>query len=525
MQKGHTMVDEVVFPGLMMERPLLLKDFADRAQQVFGRAEVVSHRDGVVTRRTMAETIERARRLASSLDRLGIRIGDRVATFGWNTQEHLELYIAIPAMGAVLHPINIRIHASEVEYIARHAEDRVVFIDDSLSDRFPLVDTIEHEIVMGDGHREGALAYEQLISDGDPDFEFPEIPENSAAAMCYTSGTTGMPKGVVYSHRSTVLHTLLESLPDLYGFRESDTLLPIVPMFHANAWGLPYAALMVGAKLVLPGDISAPAAVADLIAREKVTFAAAITTIWHGIAQLDDLPDLSSLREVIAGGAPVGEALFRALDERGIPTIQGFGMTEANPLLGVGRPPARLEPQSAEWIAARLSLGRTPPLVGVKIDDSVGGEMLLSGNTIASGYFKATPDQASRFDGGWMRTGDIVTRDDDGLLRIVDRTKDLVKSGGEWISSVDLENAIMSYPAVVEATVVAAPDDRWGERPFAFVTGTEIDLEDLRAFLEERVAKWWIPEHIQIVPEIAKTSVGKFDKKLLRERARSHLST
>ncbi|MFO6453066.1 long-chain fatty acid--CoA ligase [Aeromicrobium sp. LTX1] len=505
-----------------MHRPLLLTDFAERAARVFPDQEVVSHRAGRITRRTMAETVERARRLASSLSRLGVGVGDRVGTFAWNTQEHLELYIAVPAMGAVLHPVNIRLHESDISYIVDHAGDRVMFVDDSLSDRLPRVDCVEHEVVMGGGERDGALSYEQLIAEGDPEFPFVSVPETSAAAMCYTSGTTGAPKGVVYSHRSTVLHTLLQSLPDAYGLSESDTILPIVPMFHANAWGLPYAALMVGAKLVLPGEIAAPADVARLIEAERVTFAAAITTIWHGISQLSTVPDVSSLREAVAGGAPVSESLLRDLDAIGITAIQGFGMTEVNPLLGVGRPPARLDPADPAWMSARLSQGRPMPLVGVEVDEEVGGELLLSGNTVASGYYRATAEQSNRFtEDGWMRTGDIVTRDGDGLLRLVDRTKDLVKSGGEWISSVELENAIMMHPAVAEATVVAIPDERWGERPYAFVVpraGASLDVPDLKAFLQERVAKWWIPQDIEIVGEIAKTSVGKFDKKRLREQ-------
>ena len=511
------------FPGLMMTRPLLLKEIVERAESFFGRQTVVSTRNGVRRERTVAETVERSRRLASSLSRLGIGLGDRVATFGWNTQEHLELYLAVPAMGAVLHPVNIRIHDSDIRAILDHAGDRVVFVDGSLSDRLPRVDGVETEVLMGAGEREGALSYEQLIADGDPAFEFPDIPEGSASAMCYTSGTTGMPKGVVYSHRSTVLHTILQTLPDLYGLRESDVVLPVVPMFHANAWGIPYAALMVGARLVLPGESATPRDIARTIAQERVTFSAAITTIWHDITQLPELPDLSSVREVVAGGAPVNEALLRRLDAIGLRAVQGYGMTEVNPLLSVGRPPARLEADSPEWMDARLAQGRPMPFVGVQVDDEVGGELMLGGNTVASGYYRSPEQSSDRFtDDGWMRTGDIVTLDEDGILRLVDRTKDLVKSGGEWISSVELENAIMSHPDVLEATVVAAPSTRWGERPCAFVCvrdGAGLDPDALRGFLADRVAKWWVPELIEFVPEIAKTSVGKFDKKLLRGRA------
>ncbi|MBK1789442.1 long-chain-fatty-acid--CoA ligase [Prauserella sp. ASG 168] len=501
----------------MMNRPLLLKDFAERAETVFARQLVVGYRDGERHVRTVAETIERARRLASSLHRLGIRPGDRVATFASNSLEHLELYLAVPAMGAVLHPLNIRIHRDEIRYVIEHAGDRVVFVDSELRDRLPAADTLEHTVTIGPG---AGLDHETLIADGEPGFEFPEIPEDSAAAMCYTSGTTGQPKGVVYSHRSTVLHTLLQCLPDQYGLAERDIVLPLVPMFHANAWGLPYASLMVGARLVLPGTTSAPSEIAGMIAAERVTFAAAVPTVWHGISQLDDLPDVSSLREVVAGGAPLSRDLLTRLDRIGIPAIQGFGMTEVNPLLGVGRPPARLAEGSDEWMSARLSQGRPMPLVDVRVDDSVGGELLLSGNTVARSYYNADEQNSDRFtEDGWMRTGDIVTRDHDGLLRLVDRTKDLVKSGGEWISSVELENAIMAHSQVLEASVVAVPDERWGERPCAFVVrtaGSTLSSDDLRAHLADEVAKWWIPDRIEFVPEIAKTSVGKFDKKRLR---------
>lgn len=518
------MTTDAVFPGLMSKRPLLLKSFVERAEQVFADQVMISYRDGVRHTRTVAETIERARRLASSLRRLGIGIGDRVGTFAWNTQEHLELYLAVPSMGAVLHPVNIRIHADEIRYVVEHAGDRLLFVDASLMDRLPDLSTVEHRVVIDGSASDGVLDYETLIADGDPSFQFPEIPEESASAMCYTSGTTGLPKGVVYSHRSTVLHTLLESLPDLYGFRESDVILPIVPMFHANAWGLPYAAMMVGASMVLPGERTSAAQVAQLIAEEKVTFAAAITTIWHDIARLDDPPDMSSLREAIAGGAPVSETLLRQLDRLGVPVIQGFGMTELNPLLSIGRPPARLTPGTDEWMSARQAQGRPIPLVDVRVDESVGGELQLRGNTVASSYYDLEGHDGFT-DDGWIRTGDIVSIDRDGLVRLVDRTKDLIKSGGEWISSVELENALMYHPDVTEATVVAVPDDRWGERPYAFVVlraGASSTSQDLKQHLRERVAKFWVPDEIEFVGEIVKTSVGKFDKKLLRLAAGEH---
>ncbi|HUO70493.1 MAG TPA: long-chain fatty acid--CoA ligase [Solirubrobacteraceae bacterium] len=511
--------------GLMMRTPLLVRSIAARAGLLFREREIVSMTATGAERTTYGEIVERALRLASALTELGIRPGDRVATFGWNSRRHLELYLAVPSMGAVLHTLNIRLFDDDLRYIVRHAEDRVVFLDASLAERMPHFDGVEHEVLMpdADAHRDGALDYEALIASGDPSFEFPDLDENAAAAMCYTSGTTGMPKGVVYSHRSTVLHSLLANQADAIGLRERDTVLPIVPMFHANAWGLPYAACLAGSKLVLPGPRMDPASLAQLIADERVTFAGAVPTIWQGIAQLDPAPDLSSLERIVCGGSAVPEALTRTYDARfGVPIIQAWGMTETSPLASVSLvPPGRSENDDAGY-ALRALQGRVVPLVEYRIDEDAGGELQVRGPTIARSYYNDESGDAAKFtDDGWLRTGDVAELKDGAFIKLVDRTKDLVKSGGEWISSVELENAIMAHPDVVEAAVVAIIDERWGERPCACVVrreGSALDADGLREFLADRVAKWWLPERVEFIKEVPKTSVGKFDKKVLRAR-------
>jgi fatty-acyl-CoA synthase len=507
----------------MMRTPLLVRGIAERAEQLFARREVVSVTASGLERSTYGEVVRRARRLAAALSQLGISPGDRVATFGWNSVRHLELYLAVPSMGAVLHTLNIRLFEDDLRYVVRHAEDRVVFVDASLAELMPRFEGIEHEIVMPDGScdREGALEYEELIASGDEDFGFPDLDENAAAAMCYTSGTTGRPKGVVYSHRSVVLHTLLTNQADGPGLTERDTALPIVPMFHANAWGLPYAAALAGAKLVLPGPRMEPGALADLIASERVTFAAAVPTIWHGIAQLEPPADLSSVTRLISGGSAVPESLIRLYDERfGVPLIQAWGMTETSPMASVSRvPPQDFEDDRA--YAIRGMQGRVVPLVEFRVDAEAGGELEVRGPTVASGYYNDQSSVEKFSDDGWLRTGDVAEIEHGSMIRLVDRTKDLIKSGGEWISSVELENAIMAHPDVFEAAVVAVSDEKWGERPCAYVVcrpGASLGADDLRSFLLGRVAKWWLPERIEFIAEVPKTSVGKFDKKVLRAR-------
>jgi fatty-acyl-CoA synthase len=512
-----------VMPGLMMRTPLLVRSIAVRAEQLYAEREVVSVTSDGVERSTWGEVAQRARRLASALRELGVRPGDRVATFGWNSRRHLELYLAVPSMGAVLHTLNIRLFEDDLRYIVAHADDRLIFLDASLAETMPRFEGIEHEVLMpdGPGSREGALRYEELIERGDPGFEWPEVEEHSAAAMCYTSGTTGRPKGVVYSHRSTVLHTLISNQADANALREVDTVLPVVPMFHANAWGLPYAAAMAGSKIVLPGPRMDPASLAALIPAESVTVAGAVPTIWQGIAQLQPAPDLSSLDRLLCGGSAVPQALIRTYEERfGVPIYQAWGMTETSPVASYGRVPPGVEDPD-EALRIRSLQGRVLPLVEFRIDESAGGELQVRGPTIAASYYNDESGAEKFTEDGWLRTGDVAEVLPGSILKLVDRTKDLVKSGGEWISSVELENVIMAHPDVLEAAVVAVPDPRWDERPCACVVrreGSSLDAEGVRSFLRERVAKWWVPERVEFIEEVPKTSVGKFDKKVLRRR-------
>ncbi|HEX3316893.1 MAG TPA: AMP-binding protein, partial [Solirubrobacteraceae bacterium] len=382
----------------------------------------------------------------------------------------------------------------------------------------------EHEVLMpdGSGEREGALDYEELVASGDPGFAFPDLDENSAAAMCYTSGTTGRPKGVVYSHRSTLLHSLMVCTADAMGVRETDSFMPVVPMFHANAWGIPYASALAGARQVFPGPKMTPEDLAELIEAEHVTRAAGVPTIWQGMLQLDPKPDLSSLREVKAGGSAVPEALIRHFDETfGVPIVQGWGMTETSPLASVSRLPGDVELDEDEAYAFRAAIGRVMPLVDFRLDEEAGGELQVRGPFVAREYYNDDSSPEKFSEDGWLRTGDVAELRHGSYLHLVDRTKDLVKSGGEWISSVELENEIMAHPDVLEAAVIAVPDQKWSERPCACVVpraGATLDAEEVRSFLTDRVAKWWVPDRVEFIDEVPKTSVGKFNKKELRAR-------
>jgi fatty-acyl-CoA synthase len=510
--------------GLMMDDyPLLVRHIAERAETVHGGRAVVSRTQDGIERSTYAEVVGRARRLASALRELGIGRGDRVGTFAWNSVRHLELYLAVPSLGAVLHTLNIRLFEDDLRYIVGHAEDRIVFLDATLADVMPRFDGVEHEVLMpdGEGDRDGALDYEQLLADGDPGFAFPDLDERAAAAMCYTSGTTGRPKGVVYSHRSTVLHSLGVLSPDAIGLRASDATMPVVPMFHANAWGIPYAAALAGARLVFPGPRVTPADLAGLIAAERVTRSAGVPTVWQAMLQLDPPPDLSSLSEIKCGGSAVPETLIRTFDERfGVPIVQGWGMTETSPLAATSRMPPEEDVDEDEAYFLRSCQGKVLPLVEFRIDEQGGGELQVRGPWIARAYYGG--EGSDRFtDDGWLRTGDVAELHHGSYIRLVDRTKDLVKSGGEWISSVELENSIMAHPDVLEAAVIAVPDERWGERPCACVVGRDgaaLDAEAIRGFLDGKVARWCLPERVEFLDEVPKTSVGKFDKKVLRAR-------
>src|SRR3954447_12732914 len=510
--------------GLMMDRPLLIRDIAERAERLFSGREIVSRTHDGVERSTYGEVVNRARRIASSLQKLGVEPGDRVATFGWNSRRHLELYLALPSMGAVLHTLNIRLFEEELRYIVGHAEDRVIFLDASLADVMPEFDGVEDVVLMPDapGTRDGALDYEQLVDDGDEGFVFPDdLDERTAAALCYTSGTTGKPKGVLYSHRSTVLHSIGVNQADAFGLSEHDSVMPVVPMFHANAWGLPYAAATSGSRLLVPGPRNAPGGLGGLVAAEKVTVTAGVPTVWQGMLRLDPAPDLSSLKEIVCGGSAVPESLIRGFEEKfGVPIVQAWGMTETSPLASVSRMGPAAPEDADERYRLRATQGRVVPLVDFTIDEESGGELLVRGPWVAAAYYE-DDSQKARFEGGWLRTGDVAEVVDGSFIKLVDRTKDLVKSGGEWISSVELENAVMAHPKVAEAAVVAVADEKWGERPCACVVpceGADLDADELRSFLSERVAKWWVPDRIEFIDEVPKTAVGKFDKKVLRKR-------
>jgi fatty-acyl-CoA synthase len=510
--------------GLMMDRPLLIRDIAERVERIFPDREVVSRTHDGIERSSYGEVVNRARRIASSLRKLGVEPGDRVATFGWNSRRHLELYLAVPSMGAVLHTLNIRLFEEDLRYIVGHAQDKVIFLDASLAEVMPRFDGVEHEVLMpdADGTRDGALDYEQLVGDGDEGFAFPDdLDERTAAALCYTSGTTGKPKGVLYSHRSTILHSIGANQADGLGLCRNDSVMPVVPMFHVNAWGLPYIASTAGCRLVLPGPRMTPADLAELIAAENVTCAAGVPTIWQGMMRLDPAPDLSSLREIVCGGSAVPESLIRGFEDKfGVPIVQAWGMTETSPVASISRLGPAAPDDEDERFRLRATQGRVVPLVDFTIDEESGGELLVRGPWVASAYYE-DDSQQEKFEGGWLRTGDVAQVVDGCYLKLVDRTKDLVKSGGEWISSVELENVVMAHPKVMEAAVVAVPDDEWGERPCACVVaceGEQLEADELRSFLSERVAKWWIPDRIEFIDEVPKTSVGKFDKKVLRKR-------
>jgi fatty-acyl-CoA synthase len=530
----------------MMDAPLGLTHLLERSARFFSDKEIVSvARDGSLVRLDWGRLRERVGRLANALVRLGLRPGDRVATVAWNTHSHLELYFAVPAMGAVLHTINGRLSAEQVARIAEHAGDRFVFADPELA---PLIENVSGPeawiAVDGPAPSERWQSYEPLLQAAEPRASFPIVDENEAAALCYTSGTTGEPKGVLYSHRGIALHTLAISLPDSFAVSEHDRVLPAVPMFHANAWGLPFAAALAGASLVLPGPRPSPASIARLLSDEKVTFAAGVPTVWLGV--LDELRahprPLSRLR-IHAGGAPSPAGMIRDYDALGVDILAGWGMTELSPVGLVCRPRARMSDWDEEArMNVRTAQGTPLPFIDVRLadddnhevpsDGSTAGELEVRGPWVTAGYYAGGSDAGvprpgadERFRDGWLRTGDVATLDADGYVRLVDRTKDLIRSGGEWISSVQLENALMDDPAVSEAVVVAEPHPRWQERPVAFVVlarGARVDApETLLEPLGERFPKWWIPDRVEVVAEIPRTSTGKFDKKVLRARMRS----
>jgi len=537
-----------MLPGRMMDFPLTLSHLLERARTFYPRSEIVSRNpDKSLHRYTYADFYERTCRLAHALTRLGVKPGDRVATLCWNHYRHLEVYYGVPCMGAVVHTLNLRLHPNDLGYIARHAEDTVVVVDRSLLPLFEkfrsAVPSIRHVIVVPDAGPapEGMLDYEALLAAESPRFDFPELDENSASMLCYTSGTTGNPKGVLYSHRSTVLHAMACCMADVTGMREADAVLPVVPMFHAAAWGLAFDAVLTGAKLVFPGPHLDPPSLLDLMAAEKVTMAGGVPTIWIGIlALLDQSPgkwDLSSMRSMLIGGSAAPPALIEGFRQRhGLEVVHAWGMTEMSPVGTMAKLKGPLRQAAPELQAsARASQGFALPFVETRVasddgtllpwDGETMGELEVRGPWVSSSYFSDEGEDRFTRD-GWFKTGDVVTIDPQGYVRICDRSKDVIKSGGEWISSVALENALMAHPAVLEAAVFAAKHPRWDERPLAAVVlkeGHRATKEELAAHLSGQFAKMWLPDDYVFVTQVPRTSTGKFLKTKLREDYGDHL--
>jgi fatty-acyl-CoA synthase len=535
--------------GTMQHTPLTLVHLFERAERY--------HRDKTITTATAAgkEVVDygtwadRTRRLGAVLDSLGVSSDGRVATFAWNTARHLELYFAPPCTGRVAHTLNIRLFPEQLTYIANHAEDEVVFVDRSLigllAPLLPTFETIRHVVVMDDGKGDvpeglrsarGALDvhdYEELLAGAAP-VEFRVDDEDSAASMCYTSGTTGNPKGVVYSHRSTFLHTMGAMTTDSLGACERDRILPVVPMFHANAWGLAHAGVAVGADMVMPGPDLSGKAIADLIVDEQVTVAAGVPTIWMAVLPELKGRDTSSLRAIPCGGSAVPKALSEAYREQiGLPLLQAWGMTETSPVVSVCRLRRADEPLADEQKAdLRTTVGRPEFGVDCRVvepgtiderpwDGESSGELQCRGPWITGTYYNDPRAADSFTEDGWLRTGDVASIDPVGRIRLVDRTKDLIKSGGEWISSVEIENELMGHPCVREAAVIGVPHPKWSERPLACVVledGASVGKQELLDYIAPHLAKWQLPDDVVFIDEVPKTSVGKFSKKTLRER-------
>lgn len=528
--------------GTMMHYPLTLMHLLERAGSLYGSVEIVSRMpDKSMHRYTYADFYRRARSLAKALQKAGLKRGDRVGTLMWNHYVHLEAYFGIPAAGGVLHTLNLRLHPDEIAYIANHAGDRFLIVDDVL---LPLLQKfrdrlkVERIIVVsltGQPVPEGMEEYESFIAEPAEDFVYPDLDEEEAAGMCYTSGTTGRPKGVVYSHRSLVLHSFASAMADTLGISRHDVVLPVVPMFHVNAWGLPFTCTMVGAKQVFPGPHLDPVSLLELFKGEQVTFTAGVPTIWLGILQeLEKKPgqwDLNPKLRMVVGGAAAPESLIRAFDRHNLRVVHAWGMTETTPLGTVSLLKPHMESLSVdEQYAYRAKQGLPAPFVEVRIVNEQGvaphdgktmGELQVKGPWIAADYYNRPDSRDSFTEDGWFRTGDVATIDPEGFVKITDRTKDLIKSGGEWISSVDLENALMGHPAVAEAAVIAVPHPKWQERPLAVVVlkeGARATEEELIQHLAPRFAKWWLPDGVVFVEEIPRTSAGKFLKAKLREQ-------
>lgn len=534
----------------MMDFPLTLQHTLYRATSLFPDREIVTNTENGRVRTTYGAWSKRVNQLANALTKLGVQQGERVATLAWNNAQHLELYFAVPCMGAILHTLNLRLFPQDLAYVIQDAQDSYIFAD---ADLLPLLERVPDAlkgvkaVVVMNGpvpdkpNLPKLLSYEELLANEPTSFAWPTLDEHMAAAMCYTSGTTGQPKGVVYSHRSIALHNFALLIGDI-GLQERDRVMPFVPMFHVNAWGIAHAAPMIGASLILPGRFLDPKSITQLMADERVTQAAGVPTIWIGLLQLLDANpgayDLSACNRILCGGSAVPLSLIEGLDRHGLRIIQAWGMTETSPLASMGQLQGALEAlPTAERNAYRAKQGVPVPMVELRIVDDSGnevahdgkafGEIQVRGPWITGTYYHGGPSGAEKFTAdGWLRTGDVATLDEHGYINIVDRTKDVIKSGGEWISSVNLENLIMGHPQVLEAAVIGVPDPKWQERPVAYVvpkpefkgTLTETDILDYLRPLVAQYSKYWLPDRVIFIDEVPKTSVGKFDKKVLRAR-------
>ena len=520
----------------MQDAPLLISSIIRHGEWVYSNKKVMTVTPEGVEEATFFEVSKNAERLATALTKLGVKQGDRVATFMWNNQAHMEAYIAVPCMGAVLHTLNIRLFPEQLAYIINHAEDQVIIVDNSLvpmlakvRDQIP---TVKHIIVHGpdsSGLLGDVLDYDALLKAEEPGFVWPELDERSAAIMCYTSGTTGNPKGVVYSHRSTWLHSMASTTANSIGLCEADRCLLIVPMFHVNAWGAAFTAFFAGTELIMPQMFLQGEPIINMIRDLKATIALGVPTIWNDVlrvAENNPAADFSTLRGVLAGGAAVPRFMIEDFKNKyNVSVIQGWGMTETSPLAAVSIPP--FGTPAEEEIDYQVKAGRIVAGVEMRITGEDGsvlprdgktiGEFEIRGPWITGSYFGV--DDPEKFHDGWLKTGDIGTLDPIGFMVISDRSKDVIKSGGEWISSVELEGTVMAHPGVFEACVIAVPDERWDERPLCCVVlnpDSTTTVEELRDYLTQHVAKWWVPERWTIIESIPKTSVGKFDKKVLR---------
>jgi len=533
--------------GLTSDYQLILPAILRRAEALYGYREIVTRRpDKSFHRYTYADFVSRAKRLAVAIKKLGLESGDRVGTLGWNTYQHLEAYFGVPSSGAVLHTLNPRLHEDDLAYIANHAEDRVLLVDEVLVpvlEKFRDKTDVEHVVVVTEGGEvpDGALSYEELLADADEgEFEYQEFDEWQAAAMCYTSGTTGRPKGALYSHRAIVLHSMVVAMGNTFGLTEKDCVLPVVPMFHVNAWGLPFASVLVGAKMMMPGPHLDPASLLEDLEQEEVTFTAGVPTVFLALLQaLDAEPDrydLSGLQSMVIGGSAAPKGVIKAYQERhGIKVVHAWGMTEMSPIGTIANLTTELKKfPEEEQLEYRAKQGYQVPFVEIRARGDEGlvpwdgasmGELEVRGPSIIERYYNAQEGDDKFTDDGWFKTGDIVTIDEHGFIEIQDRSKDLIKSGGEWISSVPLENALMAHPAVAQAAVIAMPHEKWDERPLAVIVlkeGESVTEEELREHLEADFAKFWLPDAYEFVEELPMTATGKFQKLKLREQFKDY---